>query len=633
MTAVVHRFLPIVFGLSLAGCGALQDLEEVLEELQESVEEAPFEKPARCIPTGDEVPYDGLDNDCDHRTLDDDLDGDGHLARQDCNDLDPSIAPTYAEIPYDGIDNDCRPKTPDDDLDGDGVGRAEDCDDGNPDISPLRLEIPYDGIDNDCDAETSDGDVDGDGFLAQLDCDDEDPSITGPCPAATPPNPWIDQDGDGYPRTVDCDDMNEYVYPGAADPYYDGIDANCDGASDFDADGDGFDDVAGVAYSRQIGIVRPLSCEDDIVGSLDPVLGCGPGTDCDDDNPNRNILQLPIVLVDLLDMLKNNANDESAWEILEGLAVPPPEGLGLDPQGTYLASAPEECEAGAQVDSDCSGSVNRSRTCVLDVETWVERQAAHREAFPDSDLALEAFVHCVEPTGEGWLWVDRRNTAGVSPEVLSLQEDSRFAGVLYDPQWVGPEHLNNASSGWFPDEDRDGFASAHHQPVYLCDPAAEGTGWSQLGEDCDDRSPSVRPGAIERCDAMDNDCDGEIDEVEPLLNREGRPQYQDDKCEWHYRDLDGDSFGKSNQKLCLCPDLDLISRSVGQAPAFSPHGIACQSLDERTGTLAFGHLIDGVCYARNGADCDDRDGDVYPGAPDADGDGVPEACGVDTSAP
>ncbi len=33
------------------------------------------------------------------------------------------------EVPYDGVDNDCDPATPDDDLDGDGFPVAEDCDD------------------------------------------------------------------------------------------------------------------------------------------------------------------------------------------------------------------------------------------------------------------------------------------------------------------------------------------------------------------------------------------------------------------------------------------------------------------------------------------------------------------------
>jgi hypothetical protein len=53
-----------------------------------------------------------------------------------------------------------------------------------------------------------------------------------------------DADGDGFLRLEaggdDCDDDNAEIYPGAADEYYDNIDANCDGLSDWDQDQDGW---------------------------------------------------------------------------------------------------------------------------------------------------------------------------------------------------------------------------------------------------------------------------------------------------------------------------------------------------------------------------------------------------------
>ena len=39
----------------------------------------------------------------------------------------------------------------------------------------------------------------------------------------------------------DCDDVAEGVNPGEKEVYYDGLDANCDAASDYDADADGHD--------------------------------------------------------------------------------------------------------------------------------------------------------------------------------------------------------------------------------------------------------------------------------------------------------------------------------------------------------------------------------------------------------
>jgi hypothetical protein len=53
-----------------------------------------------------------------------------------------------------------------------------------------------------------------------------------------------DADADGYIRIEaggdDCDDDNPDINPGAVDEYYDNIDANCDGLSDWDQDQDGY---------------------------------------------------------------------------------------------------------------------------------------------------------------------------------------------------------------------------------------------------------------------------------------------------------------------------------------------------------------------------------------------------------
>ena len=50
-----------------------------------------------------------------------------------------------------------------------------------------------------------------------------------------------DADGDGATTSTDCDDADGDKRPGATDTWYDGIDSDCDGASDFDQDRDGLD--------------------------------------------------------------------------------------------------------------------------------------------------------------------------------------------------------------------------------------------------------------------------------------------------------------------------------------------------------------------------------------------------------
>ncbi|MBK9736576.1 MAG: hypothetical protein IPO92_17095 [Saprospiraceae bacterium] len=69
-----------------------------------------------------------------------DNDADGYLASDDCNDNNPDVNQVLSEIPYDGIDNDCNPGTVDNDLDMDGFDIPADCDDNNANINPGKPE-------------------------------------------------------------------------------------------------------------------------------------------------------------------------------------------------------------------------------------------------------------------------------------------------------------------------------------------------------------------------------------------------------------------------------------------------------------------------------------------------------------
>jgi hypothetical protein len=99
----------------------------------------------------------------------------------------------------------------------------------------------------------------------------------------------------------------------------------------------------------------------------------------------------------------------------------------------------------------------------------------------------------------------------------------------------------------------------------------DGDGWCD--EDCDDGDPDIHPNATERCDGVDNDCDGAVD---------------DGVSATYYVDDDGDGYGETEEQVCS------------------------------------GESLDG--YADNGSDCDDDDADVHPGAADDTRDGVDEDC-------
>lgn len=183
-----------------------------------------------------DVPYDGVDNNCDHIN-DFDADGDGYMPPEFEFDfalyvdrLYPSGTPPFP-VPDVAPFSDCL-----DAVDADFVDQITGLQAVPADVNPLAVEVPYDGIDGDCDR-SNDYDADGDGFLVEA------PSVLSDynnylglweiSPAEEAAWAALNPDaGLTVPVAGDCDDGNTDVWPGALEGLQDGLDQDCDGLPD-----------------------------------------------------------------------------------------------------------------------------------------------------------------------------------------------------------------------------------------------------------------------------------------------------------------------------------------------------------------------------------------------------------------
>ncbi len=403
----------------------------------------------------------------------------------------------------DGTDGDGGPDPAEVDNDGDGFSELRgDCDDSNPLVYP-RAPERCNGIDDDCDSKIDDDDadvtdteawyedLDGDGYgtdqtVAQAceapdgfvdndtDCNDDDPAIN-------PELVWyVDNDFDSFGSDAftltsceqpsgyvdnadDCDDSSAVAYPGAEEIWYDGVDGDCSGGSDNDADLDGHDavDAGGDDCDDTDPAVNPSATE--ICNGIDDQ--CDGEIDADDDD-----LDISSYLTFYIDGDGDGYGDpagatHTGCEAPSGYADNPDDCLDTDvaynPAATDLWYDGEDhdCQENDDYDADMDGYRSESYAAAATFQAGTEVVAA-----------------------------------GAAPNTDCNDADAAFSPGAAETWYDGIDQNCDPTDEY--DADGDGHDSDGHG-----------------GGDCDDTDSSVSPSAEEVCnDGIDNDCSGDAPE-------------------------------------------------------------------------------------------------------------------------
>ncbi len=558
----------------------------------------------------------------------------------DCDDTRADVHPTATEVcdsadtdeDCDGLSEDADPgatgKTTlyaDGDSDSFGATAADfcdapagyvandsDCDDASSAVNPAQTEVCDPGdVDENCDGSADDADTAAVGqssFYVDADADGFGSSTVGL---------YCDLPAGYASNADDCDDRQAATNPSAAELCDSGdIDEDCDGLSDdadpgatgqstffLDADGDGAGGPTTAAACEQpSGYVTSADDCDDTTAAVSPSA-----TEvCDAANVDEDcngVADDTDGLVTGRALAYTDADGDGFGSTTSELWCDPPSGwVGLDgdcddTQALYYPGAAEvpgdeedsDCDGGELCYADADGDGARGATTVVSSDLACDDAGeAAATATPDCD-DTDASVGGGEAEivgsgrdedcdGRELCYVDADGDGYRVDETSTVESDDLDCADAGEADASAPvADCDDGDSEVHPGADEGNCVD----PIdYNCDGSVgyaddDGDG-SPACEDCDDSRTAVNPTATERCNGLDDDCEGTVDEG------------AEDAETWAI-DSDGDGYTDSSVEVTACD---------------APDGYAAPTEE----------------------DCDDADADAHPEAVETPGDGVDQDC-------